>query len=348
MLGEQFRGNHAQGTTIRREPILPLPFPLKRRVETRAKIVVVIPVFNECDVLPQTYAEVSAVLNLQEVDWSILFVNDGSRDGTGSVLESLYRADKRVSYVVLSRNFGHQAALTAGLDHAHADAVITMDADLQHPSSLLPFMLAAWQQGFDIVHTKKTSTQGVSMFYRIFAKLSYALVTRVAQVAIVPHASDFRLMDSSVVTALAALPERNRLYRGLTSWVGFRQCILPFVAERRAAGKSTYTLIQRLNVVARQLFDFSSLPLHLGLALGATAIVLSMLYLMFIIFWYLFGESAPPGWASLISVTLLLNSITLFFLGIIGVYVSRIYNEVRGRPTYIVSRLRDRNTTTTE
>jgi dolichol-phosphate mannosyltransferase len=123
--------------------------------------------------------------------------------------------------------------------------------------------------------------------------------------------------------------------------VGFRQCVVPFVAERRAAGKSSYTLLQRLNLVARQLFDFSSLPLHLGLILGGSAIVLSMLYLIFILLWYFFGESAPPGWASLISVTLVLNSITLGFLGIIGAYVSRIYNEVRGRPTYVVSQVRD-------
>jgi polyisoprenyl-phosphate glycosyltransferase len=323
------------------EPLLPLPFPLRRRAEGERKVTVVIPVFNEDDVLPQTRAQVSAVLAAQDIDWSIVFVNDGSTDGTAALLESFYCDDPRIAYITLSRNFGHQAAVSAGLDHVRAGAAVTMDADLQHPPHVIPAMIAAWREGYDVVHTRKQSTEGLPLVHRLVASASYWLVRRVAQVPIIAHASDFRLLDAKVLGALAALPERNRLYRGLASWVGFRQCVVPFVAERRAAGRSTYTILQRLNLVARQLFDFSSLPLHLGLIFGGTAIVLSMLYLVFILLWYFFGEDAPPGWASLISVTLVLNSITLGFLGIIGAYVSRIYNEVRGRPTYIVSHIRD-------
>jgi dolichol-phosphate mannosyltransferase len=327
--------------TSRLEPLLPLPFPLRRRAQDKPKVAVVIPVFNEDDVLRQTRVQVAEVLDTEDIDWSIVFVNDGSTDGTAALLESFYCDDPKVWYITLSRNFGHQAAVSAGLDHVRADAVVTMDGDLQHPPAVLPAMISAWRDGYDIVHTRKQSTEGLPLLHRVVGSASYWLVARVAQVPIIPHASDFRLVDARVISALAALPERNRLYRGLTSWVGFRQCVVPFVAERRAAGKSTYTILQRLNLVARQLFDFSSLPLHLGLILGGTAIVLSMLYLVFILLWYFFGQDAPPGWASLISVTLVLNSITLGFLGIIGAYVSRIYNEVRGRPSYIVSQVRD-------
>jgi len=185
---------------------------LKRRDATRTRVVIVIPVFNEARVLPRTFAEIAAVLTPQDVDWSVLFVNDGSRDDSGIVLETLYCADRRVSYLTLSRNFGHQAALGAGFDHVVAAAVITMDADLQHPPSLLPVMLNAWREGYDVVHTQKVATKGVSRLQLLVASMSYALVTRVAQVPLVPHGSDFRLVDSAVATALSMLPETDRAW----------------------------------------------------------------------------------------------------------------------------------------
>lgn len=170
--------------------------------------------------------------------------------------------------------------------------------------------------------------------------IAYRIVGRVAQIEIIPNASDYRLLDRHALDAIRSLPESGRLYRGLTPWVGFRQCVIPYTAAERAAGKSQYGLKQLLNLFARALFDFSSLPLHLGLVLGGIAIVFSALYLIFIVAWLLVGEAAPPGWASGDSVTLMLNSVSLAFSGIIGVYVARIYNEVRARPAYMLSRIR--------
>jgi dolichol-phosphate mannosyltransferase len=290
-------------------------------------------------VLLRTYEELAKVLNTLDVDWTLLFVNDGSKDATASVLESLYRMDNRVSYILLSRNFGHQSALTAGFDHADGDLVICMDADLQHPPPLIADLITAWRQGYDIVHTRKLETEGLSLRRSLPTRIAYAIVLRVAQIKMIPNASDYRLLDRQAHEAIRSLPESARLYRGLTPWIGFRQCVVPFVAAERAAGSSQYSFKQLLNLFARALFDFSNLPLHLGLFLGAVAISLSSLYFIFILVWLLLGEQAPPGWASSISVTLLLNSISLAFMGIIGAYVARIYNEVRARPAYMLSRI---------
>ena len=318
------------------EPVLPLPYPLETRT-TRPRLCVVLPAFNEAQVLPMTYAALRDMLDTLDVQWRILFVNDGSSDNSAAVLHSLRRTDDRVGYLLLARNFGHQAALTAGLDHSVGDLVITMDADLQHPPLVIADMLAAWREGYDVVHTRKLVTEGLSTSRDIVTRLAYRLIQRVSRVMIIPHASDFRLMDRSVVEAMRALPETTRLYRGLTPWLGFRQGVLPIVAAKRAAGQSQYSIRQLFSLFSRAFFDFSSAPLHLGLLLGGAAVGLSLLYLTFIVAWMAFGTNAPPGWASSISVTLLLSSISLAFSGIIGVYVARIYDQVRARPTYVIS-----------
>jgi len=323
------------------ETLLPLPFPLEPRDNPHPTLCVVVPVFNESYVVARAYEEISTALNaIGWLDWSILFVNDGSRDNTAAILESLFREHERVSYILFSRNFGHQAALTAGFDHADADIIVSMDGDLQHPPELIAQLLEAWRQGYDIVHTRKLETEGLSYIRRTTTWLAYKIISRVSDVSIIPNASDYRLLDRQALESVRSLPENARLYRGLTPWIGFRQCVIPYVAAERAGGTSQYGLKQLLNLFTRSLFDFSSLPLHLGLMLGGISITLSTLYLIFILAWLLLGEGAPPGWASSISVTLLLNSVSLAFSGIIGVYVARIYNEVRARPAYMLSRIR--------
>jgi polyisoprenyl-phosphate glycosyltransferase len=325
----------------RPEPLEPLPYPLEERdTPHRTRLCVVIPAFNEEAVLPQTRRALTAALDVLDVDWSVLFVNDGSRDRSAPVLEQLHREDPRFGYVLLSRNFGHQAALSAGLDHAYGDVVITMDADLQHPPELLRALVDAWRQGFDVVHTRKVSTVGLSRWRRAMTHVAYAFIGRVAGIRIIPQASDYRLIDARALEALRSLPEVARLYRGLTSWVGFRQCVIPYVAAERAGGESHYSLRQLVTLGARSLFDFSDIFLHAALVVGSLGVFLSTLYLIFILGWVVVGRTAPPGWVSSISVTIVLNSILLFFVGIISVYVARIYREVRRRPTYIVSRVR--------
>ncbi|MEO8482001.1 MAG: glycosyltransferase family 2 protein [Acidobacteriota bacterium] len=322
------------------EPLEPLPYSLETRaLGHRPRLCVVIPAFNEAVVLERAASVIGASLDALDVDWTVLFVNDGSRDQSPRVLEALHRSDSRFEYLLLSRNFGHQAALTAGLDYANADAdvIVTMDADLQHPPEMLLALMDAWRQGYDVVHTRKLSTIGLSGWRRVVTSLVYGFIKRVAGIRIIPQASDYRLLDAKALGALRSVPEVARLYRGLTSWVGFRQCVVPYVAAERAGGESHYSLRQLMTLGARSLFDFSDIFLHAGLVVGSIGVLLSGIYLLFILGWVIAGRGAPPGWVSSISVTLVLDSILLFFVGILGVYVARIYREVRRRPTYLVS-----------
>jgi dolichol-phosphate mannosyltransferase len=322
------------------EQAAPLPFPLAAR-EGTPRVAVVVPVFNEESVVERTYERLRTVLDGLEVPWSVLFVNDGSNDGTVGVLESLYAADDRVSYIVLSRNFGHQAALTAGLDHVDADVVITMDADLQHPPELIPLLLQAWRSGYDVVHTRKLGTDEQSHARSLTTRLAYTAIRRVAQVDIIPQASDFRLLDRDALTAVRRLPEQSRLYRGITPWVGFRQAVVPYWAAARLNGSSRYGLRQLMQLFSRSFFDFSNAPLQVGLIAGAATLVICALYVAFVTGAYLFGQPIPRGFVPLIFLVVFLGSVNLTFSGIIGVYLARIYNEVRARPGYIVGRVRD-------
>ena len=319
------------------EPVLPLPLPLTPRGSGRPTVCVVSPVLNEEATLPKFCDALAAVLEPLGVAWSVIFVSDGSRDSTPRLLRERAVHDPRFGFVLLSRNFGHQASISAGLDFADADVVITIDADLQQPPELIPEMLDAWRAGYDVVHARKLDTVGLPPLRSAATNLAWGIVRRVADVPIIAQGGDFRLLGRKALEAVRKLPEQRRLHRGLVAWIGLDQAVLSYVARARGAGTSQFSLRRLLSVFGQALFDFSSLPLYVGLFLGGIAVVLSVLYLLFIAAWMLFGNSGPPGWASSISVTLLLNSVILAFLGIIGVYVARIYNEVRRRPAYLVS-----------
>lgn len=314
-----------------------LPFPLTARTGP-ARLSVVVPVYNEARILEVVFARLTAVLEELDVSWSILFVNDGSVDDTVPVLESLVARDDRVSYLCLSRNFGHQAALSAGLDYADADLVVTMDGDLQHPPELIPVLVEAWRYGYDVVHTRKLSTEGLSLWRRLATKFAYAAIGRVAEVEIIPEASDFRLLDRTALRAVTALPERHRLYRGLTPWIGFRQALVPYEAGARAEGESHYGLRQLLQLFARSFFDFSNAPLHVGVVMGSLTILACFGYVVYTLAAYLAGRHIPHGYVTLIFLIVLLSSINLTFSGILGVYLARIYDEVRHRPSYVIGR----------
>jgi polyisoprenyl-phosphate glycosyltransferase len=322
------------------EPAASLPFSLVPR-DYVPHVCVVVPAHNEEDALEQLYVRLERVLDELAVPWSILFVNDGSDDGTTAVLESLYARDERVSYLVLSRNFGHQAALGAGLDRADADVVITMDADLQHPPELIGVLLDAWRRGYDIVHTRKTATEEQSGARSLVTRVAYAAIKRVSQVNIIPQASDFRLLDREALEAVRRLPERGRLYRGLTPWIGFRQAVVPYRAAARTNGSSRYGLRQLMQLFARSFFDFSSAPLHLAFVLGSATLALCSGYLLFVLGAYVLGNPMPRGFAPLVFAIIFLGSVNLTFTGILGVYQARIYDEVRGRPAYILGRVRE-------
>ncbi|MEJ7810313.1 MAG: glycosyltransferase family 2 protein [Gemmatimonadaceae bacterium] len=323
------------------EPMLPLPFALEPREQRRPTLCLVLPAYNEEASLPLTHAALRDALDELEVSWRLLFVNDGSRDGTAGVLERLYRQDERVGYLLLSRNFGHQAALTAGLEHAEGDVVICMDADLQHPPALLRTMLEAWRDGYDVVHTRKLATVDLSRGRAVATEVAYGLVSRVSEVTIIPQASDYRLMDRQVLDALRSLPEKRRLYRGLTPWVGFRQCVLPYVAGARAAGASQYNLKQLFALFTRALFDFSDAPLYSALIVGLAALGFSTLGLVVVAVASLLGR-APASFGVGTALILFVGALNLCATGLVGAYVARIYAQVLGRPTYLVSRVRVR------
>jgi dolichol-phosphate mannosyltransferase len=277
-----------------------------------------------------------------DVDWSIIFVNDGSRDSTLEVLDELYQREDRVSYISLSRNFGHQSALAAGLDNAVGDVVITLDADLQHPPDVIPTLLDAWRQGYDIVHTRKVETAELGGLRRFLTRLAYGAIGATANVEFIAQASDFRLLDARAQQAIRELPERGRLYRGLSRWVGFRQAVVPFQAGRRAAGSPSYGFRQLASLFGRAFFDFSNVPLRAALVLGTVAILLCMAYLVFVLVAWIVGKAIPPGYVSLIFAFAFLSSVNLTMIGVLGVYIARIHEEVRARPTYLVAQSRVR------
>jgi polyisoprenyl-phosphate glycosyltransferase len=314
-----------------------LPFPLAERAGP-ARLCVVVPVYNEGTILGLVFERLAEVLEELDVSWSVLFVNDGGTDDSVPILESMSARDDRVTFLCLSRNFGHQAALGAGLDHADGDLVVTMDGDLQHPPELLPVLIEAWRRGYDVVHTRKLSTEGLPLWRRLVTKLAYAAISRVAEVEIIPEASDFRLLDRAALRAVTALPERHRLYRGLTPWVGFRQAVVPYEASARAEGESRYGLRQLLQLFARSFFDFSNAPLHVGIVMGGLTILACFAYVGYTLAAYLTGHHVPTGYVTLIFAIVLLSSINLAFSGILGVYLARIYDEVRRRPSYVIGR----------
>lgn len=327
--------------TLAIEQLGPLPVPLEQRA-TEPKVVLVVPAHNEEDAIALAFTEISKVMDALGVEWSIIFVNDGSRDSTLDVLEELYRRDDRVSYISLSRNFGHQSALAAGLDHAVGDVVVTMDADLQHPPEVIPTLLQAWQQGYDVVHTRKVATADLGLIRKFVTRLAYGAIHATANVEFVVQASDFRLLDARAQQAIRELPERGRLYRGLARWVGFRQAVVPFRAARRVAGSPSYGFRQLASLFGRAFFDFSNVPLRLALFLGTTAIVLCIAYLVFVLVAFAVGKAIPPGFVSLIFAFGFLSSVNLTMIGVLGVYIGRIHEEVRARPTYLVAQNRVR------
>jgi glycosyltransferase involved in cell wall biosynthesis len=325
------------------EQVGPLPIPLEPR-STKPTVVLVVPAHNEEDAIALAFAEMSKVMDSLGVEWSIIFVNDGSRDSTLDVLEELYQRDDRVSYISLSRNFGHQSALAAGLDHAGGDVVITMDADLQHPPDVIPTLLRAWHEGYDIVHTRKVATTDLGGIRRFATRFAYRAIGATASVEFIAQASDFRLLDARAQQAIHELPERGRLYRGLARWVGFRQAVVPFHAAPRVAGSPSYGFRQLASLFGRAFFDFSNVPLRFALVLGTAAIALCAAYLVFVLVALIVGKAIPPGYVSLIFAFAFLSSVNLAMIGVLGVYISRIHEEVRARPTYVIARNRVRGT----
>jgi dolichol-phosphate mannosyltransferase len=298
-----------------------------------ALLSVVAPVFNEEELVEEFYARVCAAL--AGLQFELVLVDDGSTDATPRMLDQLAENDPRVRVVFLSRNFGHQTALTAGLDHARGDAVVMMDADLQDPPEVILEMLDHWRSGCDVVYAVRAQREGESRFKLSTARWFYRLFDKLAQVELQQNSGDFRLLDRRALDALLSMRERNRFLRGMTVWVGYRQAAVPYRRDPRYAGETKYTIPKMLRFSLDAISSFSHRPLQLATLVGFVISTLAFVAIPVVIVLRLLG-SYLPGFSALTIVVLLLGGIELIALGIIGEYVGRIYDEVKGRPLYLV------------
>lgn len=300
---------------------------------------IVAPVYNEEDVLLEFYRRVTAIMETLGFPYEIVLVNDGSRDGSLELMKELHARDERVKAVDLSRNFGHQIALTAGIDHATGRAVIVMDSDLQNPPELIPQMIEKWQEGYHVINMVRDDTSVYSPVVRLMGASFYALMKRISGLDLAYGQSDFRLMDRKVVDALKTMREGGRFLRGLTEWAGFQQVEIPYKLEKRFAGKSKYNLLKYISFAIDGIISFSIIPLRLAIFLGMIVAMLGFIEGVWYVYRKIFYGIPVEGWTELIVTTLFLGGLILVVLGVIGEYIGRIYNEVKCRPLYLVREL---------
>lgn len=308
--------------------------------KSRLSVDIVIPVFNEAGVVEQTYAGLSAVIDPLPYNFSIYYVNDGSTDETSGSLAALEKRDKRVHVIELSRNFGHQAALSAGLDASRSDLVITMDCDGQHPPELIPEMIALFKQGYDVIQGLRGDAVSMGLFKKWTSGGFYKILNLISGTRVLPGAADFRAMSRQAVDALKAMPEYHRFLRGMIVWMGYRSVILPYREPGRIAGRSKYSLGKMIRLASDAIFSFSLMPLYIGLSTGLVFIVLALAQMIYVLTLWLTHQTASivPGWSSLMAVMLVASGIIMILLGFIGVYVGYIFQEVKHRPVYLIRR----------
>lgn len=300
-------------------------------------ISLVLPCYDEEAVLAETLARLDALAGtVADCDFEFIFVDDGSKDGTRDILRKAARGDGRIRLIALSRNFGQQIAVTAGIDMARGDAVVLMDCDLQDPPEIVARMVELWRQGYDVVYGQRISRSGESWFKRASARGFGAMISRLSEVPIPADTGDFRLMSRRVVDTLKVMPERHRFLRGMVAWTGFRQTALPFDRPPRFAGETKYPLRKMLRLAADGLMSFSTRPLQMAILLGLTAAGLAVLGIFYALIMRLFTSVWVEGWTALMIAILFLGGVQLVSLGIIGEYIGRIYSEVQRRPLYVV------------
>ena len=310
-----------------------------RRTEKKRELVsIVIPVFNEDENVEMLYQQLIEVVRALPFEFEIVVVDDGSTDGTLATIEEIASTDPRLKAISLSRNFGHQAALIAGLEVSRGDAVITMDGDLQHPPRLIPEMLKRWKEGADIVYSIRKNTAGVSRTKLLTARLFYAILNRIGNLGLPSNTADFRLLSRPVVEELKNMQERSVFLRGLVQWVGFQQSQIEYEAEQRFAGKTKYGFRSMLKFAVTGITSFSSAPLYLALVFGFLVSLVCFIYAVYIIYLKLYTTELISGFATIVVAVLFLGGIQLITIGIIGLYMGRLFEEVKQRPRYIIRR----------
>ena len=302
------------------------------------RLSVVVPLRNEEETLPLLADGLTSVLDTLEGPWEVILVDDGSTDGTYGLAVELHSRDARFKVLRLSRGFGHQVALTAGLDAARGAAVVTMDGDLQHPPELIHEFVARWNEGYEIVYGVMEERQGEGRFKEWTARGFYRLLGRLTDIEVPPAAGDFRLVDRSALDAVRAMRESNRYLRGMFSWVGFQQTGIPYTSPPRVAGRSKYSRVRMFRLAADAVIGFSSRPLRLGLNLGFAVSLAAILFGLSALASRLAGVFVVPGWTSIMVLVGIVGGIQLVVLGIIGEYIAHIFAEVKHRPLYVVKR----------
>lgn len=305
----------------------------------RVRYSIVVPVFNEEAVLPILLRRLDILLGEQlDGPAEVIFVDDGSTDCSSIVLDAKARADSRYRYLGLSRNFGHQIAITAGIEAASGDAVIVMDADLQDPPEVVLQMIERWKDGFDVVNARRLTRTGESKFKRWSAQAFYRVLRSLSSTDIPTEVGDFRLMDRKVVDAFRDMPERDRFVRGMVAWLGFRQTEVTFHRDRRLAGETKYPLKKMLRLATNGMMGFSDVPLRVAIWAGFVVSGFGALYGLYAVYQKLFTDSTVTGWSSIIVIVSLLCGINMLLTGIVGLYVGRIHAEVKHRPLYVIGK----------
>jgi len=296
----------------------------------------VIPVFNEAGVVERTHTRICAVIDDLPYNFTIYYIDDGSSDSTLDSLRSI--SDQRIEILELSRNFGHQAALTAGMDTAKGEIVITLDADGQHPPEMIPAMINLIEQGYDVVQAQRIDDSSRFSFKKISSEFFYFLLNKISGTYIYPGAADFRALSRQAADAVKAMPESHRFLRGMISWMGFSFILLPYYEERRIAGKSKYSLGMMLRLASDAVFSFSMAPLYIGISMGGLFLLLALGQIIYIATLWLNGssEQLEPGWSTLLFFLLIASGIIMVLLGFIGIYVGYIFQEVKRRPVYFI------------
>jgi len=302
---------------------------------------IVIPVLNEEKVLNELYKRLTKVMTDIGESYEIIFINDGSTDNSLKIMKQLQTHDKRIKIIDFSRNFGHQIAITAGIDFTSGDAVITIDADLQDPPEVIPDLIKKWKEGYEVIYGIREKRKGENFFKKITTLIFYRLINKITMINMPPDSGDFRLIDKKVVNNLKNIRENNRYVRGLTYWIGFKQIGVPYERDKRFAGKSKYPIKKSFKLAYDAIFSFSNFPLKIATYFGFIVSFLSFLYLIYALIIKLFTNSVIHGWTSLMISILFLGGVQLICLGIIGEYIARINDEVKKRPLYIIKEIID-------
>ncbi len=318
-------------TLIADPPILLRTPPLERKL-----VSVVVPCYNEQEVLTHTHERLSRVMQNCGHDYEIVYIDDGSKDRTALLLREIQACDDHVRVIFLARNFGHQIAVTAGLDYANGDAVVLIDADLQDPPEVIPEMIAKWREGYEVVYGVRATRDGETAFKLWTARAFYRLINALSEVPLPLDTGDFRLIDRKAVLALRRMREHHRLLRAMTTWIGFRQYALPYDRAKRFAGESKYPMRKMIALALDGIVSFSIVPLRLVTLIGLALSILSVVGIAYAVILRLITDIWVPGWTLLFISSLLIGGMQFIFLGIIGEYVGRIYGEVKERPLFLV------------